>query len=574
MLVYFPLIYPDELIYSVVARWLRHQGCAQRTNALERLFGRRFAMASIHVPCGLNVFQQHFPERLDLSPEHLLDAHTLFPYWSAFEPPVRRTQMREAIEEGHTQSIFLRSGLAAYRIPPVRTLRFCADCLREMQANHGEMYWRRAHQLPGVFFCVSHGRPLQVSGVTQAVRGRHEFVPATSGECPNSARYLWRGKSALAVDRLTDVARRSVDLLEHPTEAKTLTAWAGDYRSQLQHVGLTHSLRRVKQRALDEAFREHMQPVLCALPELVAGQQWRGDWLAGMTRTPRRAAHPLQHLLLQQFLDSRSAVTDPFGEGPWRCFNPVADHPGEPTIATMRTGRNHGRIFGEFTCSCGYSYTRRLGDDGMPEAPRLRTFGPLLIPELRRLIAAGMSLRSIADRLRLDATTVVRSAHESGLPVAWLPRARRPLTPRSPIPRPRAPDPPSRKPQPPSRAKRRDWASEDEIELQHVEVAARSLLGQRPPVRLTIASMERELGRREWLTRRELKLPHASARLRELVESTAAFQARRIRWAVSQTVNGHPPRDWEVMRLAGVRSAALPFIRSLLDPDASARRDP
>jgi hypothetical protein len=574
MLAYFPLIYPDELVYSVVARWLRHQGCERRTIGLERLFGRRFAMASIHVPSGLSVFQLHFPNRLDLGPEHLLDAHTLFPYFSAFEPPVRRAQMRAAIQRGRTQGIYVQSGLAAYRIPPVRTLRFCADCLREMQANHGETYWRRAHQLPGVLLCVSHGRPLQVSRVTQALRGRHEFVPATSGECPDNARYLWRGKSSVAVDRLTDLARRSVDLLEHPLEAKTLTAWAGDYRFQLQHVGLTHSLRRVNQRALDAAFRQHVQPILAALPELVAGQNWRGDWLAGMTRSPRRAAHPLQHLLLRQFLDSRSAVTDGFGQGPWRCFNPIADHQGEVTIATMRTGRNHGRIFGEFTCTCGYSYTRRLGDNGMPEAPRLRTFGPLLIPELRRLIAAKMSLHSIADRLRLDATTVVRSAHENGLPVAWLPRARRPLTPRSPMPRPRTSDPPAHKPQRTSRTKRRDWALEDEIELRHVEVAARSLLGQLPPVRLTIASIERELGRREWLTQRELKLPHASARLRELVESTAAFEARRIRWAVNQMVNGHPPRDWEVMRLAGVRSTALPFIRSLLDPGAPARRDP
>lgn len=43
--------------------------------------------------------------------------------------------------------------------------RFCLDCIKEDFGNRGYAYWRRAHQLPGVTWCIKHGRQLANSSL-------------------------------------------------------------------------------------------------------------------------------------------------------------------------------------------------------------------------------------------------------------------------------------------------------------------------------------------------------------------------------------------------------------------------
>lgn len=40
---------------------------------------------------------------------------------------------------------------------PVRTARFCPDCINEDLDLHGISYWHRVHHLPGVDHCIKHG---------------------------------------------------------------------------------------------------------------------------------------------------------------------------------------------------------------------------------------------------------------------------------------------------------------------------------------------------------------------------------------------------------------------------------
>lgn len=38
---------------------------------------------------------------------------------------------------------------------------FCAECVREDQGFHGQSYWRREHQIPGMLWCSKHATPLK-----------------------------------------------------------------------------------------------------------------------------------------------------------------------------------------------------------------------------------------------------------------------------------------------------------------------------------------------------------------------------------------------------------------------------
>ena len=68
------------------------------------------------------------------------------------------------------------------------------------------------------------------------------------------------------------------------------------------------------------------------------------------------------------------APAKPFGEGPYPCLNPVADHQGQPTIASAEMSSAMDRrkkIRAVFGCPrCGYTYLRygpdKTVDDRLP----------------------------------------------------------------------------------------------------------------------------------------------------------------------------------------------------------------
>jgi hypothetical protein len=95
-------------------------------------------------------------------------------------------------------------------------------------------------------------------------------------------------------------------------------------------------------------------------------------WLTGLLRASvRRASHPLYHLLMIHFLGHTlesflqlPVERQPFGDGPWPCLNPAADHYQHPCIPTcqIQYRLQDGLPVGTFTCACGFSYTR-IGPD-------------------------------------------------------------------------------------------------------------------------------------------------------------------------------------------------------------------
>jgi hypothetical protein len=54
---------------------------------------------------------------------------------------------------------------------------FCSMCVNEDQEFHGTPYWRREHQLPGLFWCTKHGCPLNhVESTSAFSRSPADFI--------------------------------------------------------------------------------------------------------------------------------------------------------------------------------------------------------------------------------------------------------------------------------------------------------------------------------------------------------------------------------------------------------------
>jgi hypothetical protein len=422
MVGYFPTPYPDEILYSLCARFSARVRYSNAKAVPEELFGTSGASATIDLPNSLGHLSAALPAGSSLTSERLINRHTLLPFFSAFLPPGRVIQLEADMRDGRGQASYMRSGLMASRIPTPISLRFCPVCTQEDRRRFTEAYWHRTHQVSGVEVCPTHGVFLEESSVSRrADRDNLQFIT------PDEAARALPPRRIDSSDRnhqvLLQVARDIAWLLEHPISGSELSELHSRYLRRLIDRGLATYTGSIHVATLLDEFTRHYSPTLLQLLhcEFSGSDQAKTNWLLKLVRPPKHAQHPLYHLLLIQFLGRTveeffqlPEESSPFGEGPWPCLNPAAVHYRQPVILKCRLGDRlrYGKPTGKFSCDCGFAYVR-TGPDSSPEdkfrVGRIISFGQVWEAKLKHLWQdASLSISEIARRLGVDPLTVRR----------------------------------------------------------------------------------------------------------------------------------------------------------------------
>lgn len=192
MVGHFPSPHPDELLYSICARFTSRAGYSSAKSVIQELFGDS-RVAVIDLPNNLDYLSTALPPGSSLTVARLINQHTLFPFFSAFLPCGRVTQLTADFRSGPGQAGYMRSGVMASRIPTPERLRLCPACAQEDESRFGEPYWHRVHQVSGVLVCPSHEALLEESEVNRRTdRDNLQFIAAESatGAVPSKGRTL------------------------------------------------------------------------------------------------------------------------------------------------------------------------------------------------------------------------------------------------------------------------------------------------------------------------------------------------------------------------------------------------
>jgi hypothetical protein len=163
--VYLPKPYPDEILYSVIARYAERSGIRNLSELNVSLFDSP-RIASVDVPNRLRHFAETSSVTLDLGAEECLDKLTLAPYYFAYLSEDRRKKCLRAMLDTSPSNVQNLIGITTSRVRLPTCLRFCNSCRREQRKLFGESYWVRTHQLPGVLTCSDHSLLLSDSGVS------------------------------------------------------------------------------------------------------------------------------------------------------------------------------------------------------------------------------------------------------------------------------------------------------------------------------------------------------------------------------------------------------------------------
>ena len=108
-----PDSYPDELLYSIWARYSDRVQYPNKASILNDLFGNGNLKPIIDLPCHLKHFVDNLPLGQKYTADYFIDCHTLLPFYSPFLPQERLNQIREQMLTHETDGLHRRAGIGS-----------------------------------------------------------------------------------------------------------------------------------------------------------------------------------------------------------------------------------------------------------------------------------------------------------------------------------------------------------------------------------------------------------------------------------------------------------------------------
>lgn len=429
----FPAPHPDELFYSLVARFGDRMAYANERAVSWQLFGASVATA-VDFPTRLGYLAAGLPDGHPCTVDRLIDGHTLVPFYAPFLPERRRAALRAEIAGTAAPPACERVRLIMHTIDAPQWLRLCPRCIDDDRTRHGLCYWHRGHQAAGVLVCPIHGCPLALSAV-RADRDRGRVVCVSAERAVRLGLVPQGDEVTVFLPILRDIARDVAWLLARGADDLGSESMRPRYQVFLEGQRLAAWTGRVRLTELCDAFIARYPPALLSVlgfTHMVGEDVTRVlvPLFGRVFQDHPRMQHPLLHLLLMRLLAGDPATfvatrtgRAPFGAGPWPCLNPVCPQHRALSIEGCHIGiyRGAGRkVVGTFACPCGFIYSRCGPDHEEGDRFRIgivKAYGPLWEQALSRLWADdSLTVRDIACQLRTADNTVKRNAARLGLP--------------------------------------------------------------------------------------------------------------------------------------------------------------
>lgn len=609
MLPYFPILYEDELLYSWFARYHIHTANIKLKQTMYDLFGKRNMVAVPDLPTNLNELSKRLECFQIPDLENLIKNHTFFRYYTTFTSEETKIKVLKAMKDNEKQALHLFLGIVASSIKENSYFMFCPKCQSEDMENKGEVYWKLEHQLPGILICLKHENYLLNSSVKFRADNKHEYIAAEFNKCKSvNVKTKLSKKSFLLAKELA----KQVETIMTSDYEFSIEDIQSSYKFLLKREGFVSINGHVDQRLLSEKFLNYYGQAFLEEVQSSINKNSESCWLKSITRKHRKIFHPIRHLLLIKFLGETVETfysyagqeVKPFGEGPYYCLNPAADHYKQKIIASvsMKACTSSKKPVGTFKCECGFIYSRRGPDTSNKDLfkiGRIKQYGPVWKNKLNYLfISEKKTYTEISKILNCDRGTVKKylenpypNVRKDNLVSPYETVEKRKLWLELLANNPGRTVTAIRKLQPniytwlyrndkewlknhsPILNKRNsidysrvDWSLRDEELLGEVFTIIPKLYQLDKPVHINISRIGKEIGKLHTLEKNLDKLPKTKEYLLRNVETLEQFQIRRVHWAAELLLNqkGYIT-GWEIKRFAGLKESICDEIKEVIE---------
>lgn len=377
-----------------------------------------------------------FPARLDHflskaggalgSAERIVEERSVLPFYLRFASESMINATITAAAQSSSGRLKFQLGLLTSRFRANHPLKACVECMAEDMREVGTPYWRREHQLPGVWICRHHGGWLRASDLKATGVFRFQWVLpslAQLGPAPE-------GQPAGSVLRLAGMVADVVamtGLMLSPLEMGAV------FRAVLGQRGLlTGPTLRLRHAAAGDAYAAFTAPLLglVQLSGLPASSTEASTEIAKQITAEPHSIHPLRRLALAAWLfDGREELLATIAEA--RGKDGAAENRPPPTHEQWSDPRRDHFLALQAAGSSTSAAAREAGIDattGMVWAAAAGLSTPrrpkLLKGEVRSslilLLRKGVSKTEAAAYAKVSVQTVTTLLRtEVGLNQAW-----------------------------------------------------------------------------------------------------------------------------------------------------------
>lgn len=410
-----PRIYPNETLYSWLYRYHTINGNLNSQKTFEELFNRTVVNLNLIYPTYLDCLISKLPNTWHITADELIEHHTVFPFFKPFLTLENINKAVNCMKTGDTSKLVYHMGIKAEGRLEKRVIRRCPICDEENIKKYGEAYLIKNHQIPGNYFCTKHKMQLKEYIVPDRVKNT-EFINIHDCHCFIEHKNEDENKELYSLSKAID-SIMSGALNKHDIELIK-----EKYRMKMQIEGYMSLNGRVGQQKLIKDFLDYYSTDLLSKLGSNIDVNKEHYWVKLMVyKSYNYPIHPIRHLLFIRFLfgELEELISFdekflPFGEGPWLCLNPVADHYNKPVIEECNIkkgykGKGNNEILGTFKCKCGFEYTMRCpkSKEELYKNMKVIKFGCVWEEKLRELlIDKEYSLKEVAKIMGTNKTTV------------------------------------------------------------------------------------------------------------------------------------------------------------------------
>lgn len=299
---FLPLIYEDELLYSIISRYKQMCGMVSKRAFLKDLFDDNVVLKSIFFPQYLNVLVNNFPPYSKITVYNIVMNNTMFPLYTAFLSEGKTNMIYKLMVEGSGRNIESMLGFPGSKVKVNKYLKSCSLCCNEDEKNLGESYWRRIHQIPGVLFCSKHGVQLQDSNVLNT-DSRLDYC-CVDGDAFNNGQVK---QNSIDNDRIKALNLGYINnvnqLLIKNDKRKDLGVIISFYIDKLREKGFASKGGSIYMNDLLNEFVNYYSHEYLQRMQSDIDIEDKANWIRLFVRNNNKNRNPLRHLLFIQFLN-------------------------------------------------------------------------------------------------------------------------------------------------------------------------------------------------------------------------------------------------------------------------------
>jgi len=288
MLTYFPLAQKDELLTSILARFVYQLGVKKDKVALDILFKNRMVIPSAFLQGHIKQLLGQVGHIWHIQPKEIIAKHTLLPLFQSFLPSHRYEKLELDLLSGHANPSMSRTGINASLIQWPISYKICPHCWRTQLELLGHTYWQRLFQSPGVTVCSKHKCRLINTGLMIHSSRRHHFVGTHEYQ---HLSYL----SEVAKPYELKLASMVETLFQTNVGYISTERWTRYYQHLARDIGTMKGAIIDHQEITHLVQKRWSQEWLLQQGLRITGEN---TWLLSMFRKHRRAYSYLQHFIV------------------------------------------------------------------------------------------------------------------------------------------------------------------------------------------------------------------------------------------------------------------------------------